>query len=158
MNLYACVQGRASCRLAIGAVAIASILPVPSKATENGQVHYPIGVNTIMNAALPAPGETGFYLYTQYYESTRLNDGKGRSVDPNFKASVYAVVPRIVHSWNQRVGPFWLSSGAIVPPDASRSQGGRSPRCEYRHRRPGNWTNVFQLHESNRDVFLLWWA
>ncbi|UVG56988.1 transporter [Xanthomonas citri pv. durantae] len=115
MNLYACVQGRAGCRLAIGAVAIASILPVPSKATENGQVHYPIGVNTIMNAALPAPGETGFYLYTQYYESTRLNDGKGRSVDPNFKANVYAVVPRIVHSWNQRIGPFWLSSGAIVP-------------------------------------------
>ncbi|WP_425525433.1 transporter [Xanthomonas citri] len=68
-----------------------------------------------MNAALPAPGETGFYLYTQYYESTRLNDGKGRSVDPNFKANVYAVVPRIVHSWNQRIGPFWLSSGAIVP-------------------------------------------
>lgn len=101
--------------LSLSSLLATSMLSLPAMATENGQTHYPVGVNTIMNAALPPPGETGFYLYTQYYRSTRLNDGSGHSLDPDFRASVYAVVPRIVHSWNQRVGPFFLSSGLILP-------------------------------------------
>ncbi|CAN7799649.1 transporter [Paraburkholderia hospita] len=103
-----------------GSLTLSSLLAIlsfsaPVMASENGQIHYPVGVNTIMDAALPAPGDTGFYLYTQYYDSTRFNDGNGNSLDPNFRASVYAVAPRIVHSWNQLVGPFYLSSGLIVP-------------------------------------------
>lgn len=86
-----------------------------SRASERGQTHYPVGVNSIMDAALPAPGETELYIYTQYYQSSRLNDAHGNSVDPGFRANVYAFVPRVVHTWKQTLGPFSLSSGAIVP-------------------------------------------
>ncbi|MBG6116373.1 MULTISPECIES: transporter [unclassified Sphingobium] len=84
-------------------------------ASESGQVHYPLGVNTIMNAALPGPGETGFYSYSQYYWSDRLNDGDGRSLDPNFKVEVLAEAPRIVHNWGTKIGPFFVASAAITP-------------------------------------------
>nr|WP_315400929.1 transporter [uncultured Duganella sp.] len=113
LRLPACAGLRCGATLC-SALAMAA-LSLPAAASENGQIHYPIGVNTIMNAALPAPGATGFYLYTQYYDSTRLNDGDGNNLDSGFKANVYAVVPRIVHTWNQRVGPFSFSSGAILP-------------------------------------------
>jgi hypothetical protein len=103
-------------RLSTLALLLASMaFSTSAGATENGQNHYPIGVNTIMNGALPAPGATGFYLYNQYYDSTSLNDANGNNIDPNFHAKVYAVVPRIVHTWNQRVGPFTLGSGVILP-------------------------------------------
>ena len=84
-------------------------------ASESGQVHYPVGVNTIMSAALPAPGDTAFYHYLQYYRSDRLNDGKGRSIDPNFEAHVLAWAPRVVHTWEQQLGPFFLASSVITP-------------------------------------------
>ncbi|OEC34410.1 Uncharacterized conserved protein [Pseudomonas cuatrocienegasensis] len=101
--------------LAFSSLLVGLSASLPTTAAENGQIHYPIGVNTIMNAALPAPGETGFYLYTQYYESTRLNDRNGDAIDADFKAQVYAVVPRIVHTWKDTYGPFSLSSGVILP-------------------------------------------
>lgn len=119
MDLRVGIRDRPGRWLARGAMAataaMAPLLAAPVNATENGQTHYPVGVNTIMNGALPPPGETGFYLYSQYYDSTRLNDGNGRSLDPDFQANVYAAVPRIVHTWHQRVGPFHLSSGLILP-------------------------------------------
>lgn len=88
---------------------------VAAMAAENGQVHYPIGVNSIMNAALPAPGETGFYHYFQYYQSNRLNDAHGNSLDPKFQADVLAWAPRVVHTWNEMLGPFFIASGMILP-------------------------------------------
>lgn len=115
MDLCSEVPDRTGYRPWLNLLLLASLFSVTANATEFGQTHYPVGVNTIMNAALPPPGETGFYLYTQYYESTRLNDGNGDSIDPSFDLSVYAVAPRIIHSWDQKVGPFSLSSGAILP-------------------------------------------
>lgn len=86
-----------------------------SMGTESGQIHYPIGINTIADGILPAPGDTEFYLYTQHYYSTRLNDGRGNSVDQSFSAKVYAVAPRFVHTWKESLGPFSVSSGVILP-------------------------------------------
>lgn len=100
--------------LALGAIATMTST-LPALATESGQNHYPIGVNTIMNGALPPPGQTSFYLYTQYYHSSRLNDSHGDSIDADFQSDVLAVVPRIVHAWNQTLGPFFLSSGVLLP-------------------------------------------
>lgn len=84
-------------------------------AAEGGGVHYPIGVNTIMNGALPAPGETMMFNYFQYYESTRLNDGHGNSVDPDFKLNVEAWAPRFAHTWEEKLGPFFLASTISLP-------------------------------------------
>ena len=84
-------------------------------ASENGQVHYPLGVNTIMNAALPGPGQTTVYHYVMHYHSTRLNDDRGKSVDPGFEADVVSWAPRVIHTWDVMVGPFSLSSSVIFP-------------------------------------------
>ncbi len=84
-------------------------------ASEGGGAHYPSGVNTIMNGALPAPGETMMFNYFQYYESTRLNDSHGRSLDPDFKLNVAAWAPRFAHTWENKVGPFFLASAISLP-------------------------------------------
>lgn len=88
---------------------------ITTKATENGLVHYPIGANTIMNAALPLPGETALYVYVANYHSTRLNDSHGKSVDDGFRLDVQAWAPRLMHTWEQKLGPFALSSAIITP-------------------------------------------
>lgn len=87
----------------------------PAAASEGGQTHYPVGVDTIMNAALPGPGDTSFYSYSQDYESSYLADEDGRSLDPNFKASVQAEAFRVIHNWGKKLGPFYIVSGAIAP-------------------------------------------
>ncbi|CRM38141.1 Protein involved in meta-pathway of phenol degradation [Pseudomonas sp. 37 R 15] len=92
-----------------------ALLSTEGKSSESGQVHYPIGVSTVMNGVLPLPGQTSHYHYVQYYESDRLNDGDGRSSIPDFKAEVYAWAPRIVHTWSEGIGPFYISSGIIAP-------------------------------------------
>lgn len=102
-------------RLSRTLLACVSMYSVSALATENGQVHYPIGVNSIMNAALPAPGETQSYHYFQSYRSTRLNDGHGKSIDPDFEANVLAWAPRVIHTWEEKLGPFYLASGMILP-------------------------------------------
>lgn len=60
-------------------------------------------------------GGTGFYSYSQIYESRRLNDGEGKSIDPNFSVTVMAEAPRLVHNWGTRVGPFFVASAIITP-------------------------------------------
>lgn len=102
----------------LGTILLWTLLGVVSprlSASENGQVHYPIGVNTIMNAALPGPGQTSVYHYVMHYHSTRLNDDHGKSIDPGFEADVVSWAPRVIHTWDVRVGPFFLSSSVIFP-------------------------------------------
>lgn len=87
----------------------------PAKATENGIASYPVGVSTVLNGILPAPGETRFYNYMQYYSANKFAGPNGQSIIPGFKSSVFVEAPRIIHTWNQTLGPFSLSSGIIVP-------------------------------------------
>ncbi|MCD7041877.1 MULTISPECIES: SphA family protein [Pseudomonas fluorescens group] len=86
-----------------------------AQATEAGAVHYPIGANTIMNAVLPMPGNTALYLYVQNYHSNRLNDTKGNSIDKNFSLDVQAVAPRFLHTWEQKLGPFFMTTVVVTP-------------------------------------------
>lgn len=84
-------------------------------ATENGLVTYPVGVNTVLNGILPEPGGTRFYNYTTYYEASKFVGGDGNSAIPGFHVSAFVNAARIVHTWNTSVGPFTVSSGAILP-------------------------------------------
>jgi hypothetical protein len=84
-------------------------------ATENGLQSYPLGVNTVLDAILPAPGETQFFNYTTYYAANRLAGPNGGSAVPNFKANVFVDSPRILHTWGKTMGPFTLTSGIVVP-------------------------------------------
>lgn len=44
-------------RRMMAVLALASLLHLDAHATENGQISYPVGVNTVLNGVLPPPGE-----------------------------------------------------------------------------------------------------
>ncbi|MGR7995096.1 SphA family protein [Xanthobacter sp. ZOL 2024] len=87
----------------------------PTHATENGAIAYPIGVNTIMAGAMPAPGETWYQNYAVYYSAGAFTDGQGNSAVPGFSASVAVNAGRLFHTWNVDLGPLLLASGIVVP-------------------------------------------
>lgn len=84
-------------------------------ATENGLNHFPAGVNTIMNALLPPPGGTSLQSYSLYYTSDRVNGADGQSLDPNFKTRLSVEALRVLHTWEPKLGPFYLASAVMVP-------------------------------------------
>ncbi|MDN7895563.1 SphA family protein [Burkholderia cepacia] len=94
---------------------IAGAMQVPASATENGQISYPFGVNTVLNGLLPPPGNTQYFNYALYSVSNRFAGPDGGGAVPGFHLSVVAETPRVVHTWGATFGPFSLSSSAIVP-------------------------------------------
>lgn len=86
-----------------------------AKATENGGIAYPIGVNTIMAGALPGPNETWWQNYMVYYTASSFTDGRGNGAVPGFSANVAVEAARILHGWDIDLGPFRLASGIVVP-------------------------------------------
>ncbi|WP_028216516.1 SphA family protein [Paraburkholderia oxyphila] len=99
----------------ISAGLIACAIAVPARATENGQISYPFGVNTVLNGLLPPPGNTQYFNYSEYYSANKFAGGNGSNAVPGFHLSVVAEVPRVVHTWGETLGPFTISSSAIVP-------------------------------------------
>jgi hypothetical protein len=83
-------------------------------ATENGNQHYPIGVQTANPALLPPPGGTEFYNYTAYIVGRQFNDNNGHSEIPDFHLSVFAEAPRVIHTWETTVGAIHFSSGGAI--------------------------------------------
>ncbi len=88
---------------------------VSSFATENGQIMYPIGVNTVLNGILPAPGQTMLLNYMQYYSADTLNDSDGNSTLPDFNVDVFVEALRVLHTWERPLGPFTVTSGFVLP-------------------------------------------
>ena len=86
----------------------------PARAMENGATQWPSGVQTVIPAILPAPGETAYYNYTLYYHADSFKDGNGRDLVPGFDLSVIAESPRIVHTWKTKLGPLNLSSAVVL--------------------------------------------
>ena len=81
------------------ALLIAGAIQVPASATENGQISYPFGVNTVLNGLLPPPGNTQYFNYSLYYASNRFAGPGGGNAVPGFHLSVVAETPRVVHTW-----------------------------------------------------------
>lgn len=88
------------CALAAGVLTLA----LPAAATEGGGQQFPIGVDTVDPALLPAPGQNLLLSYTVGYRSTRLNDGHGHSSQPNFDASVFVQAFKLIHTWTNVYG------------------------------------------------------
>ena len=97
------------------ALALVNLVPGVARATENGNTSYPIGVNTVLNGLLPAPGTTRFFNYTLHYEADRFAGPDGASTIPAFKAKVAVDALRLVHTWETPIAGVAVSSGAIVP-------------------------------------------
>ena len=99
--------------LAISLVACATV-DRQAWAVENGNPQWPIGVQTIIPAILPAAGETAYYNYSLYYHADSFKDRNGNELIPGFDLSVLAEAPRIVHTWETKLGPLNMSSGVIL--------------------------------------------
>jgi hypothetical protein len=85
-----------------------------ARSMENGATQWPSGVQTIIPAILPAPGETAYYNYTLYYHADSFKDGNGNDLVPGFDLSTVAEAPRIVHTWETKLGPFNMSSAVVL--------------------------------------------
>lgn len=96
-------------------VALLVCFTVPAFGTENGNIAYPIGVNTVLSGILPPPGKTQFFNYMQFYTAERVNDSDGEKMFEDFSLDVFVEALRFVHSWNHVFGSFYISSGLVVP-------------------------------------------
>lgn len=83
-----------------------------AQSTENGNSQWPSGVQSVMAAIMPQPGQTQFYSYTQYYHADKFVDSKGREMVPDFKLDVVATAARVMHTWDTNVNGWNLSTGA----------------------------------------------
>ncbi|MCY0853610.1 SphA family protein [Cupriavidus sp. D39] len=112
----------------VKSLALCGCLAIPGVAlsTENGQQHYPIGLDTVLNGIVPALGETQYYQYTVFYSASKFAGSSGQSAVPNFQANTFATAPRVLHTWGKTLGPFTVTSGfalTIVHPQTRLPSG-----------------------------------
>ncbi len=82
--------------------------------TENGDTVWPLGVQTVLPAILPPPGETSLYSYTAYYKADSFKDNSGKSTVPGFSLENFVQAIRVVHTWDVKLDSgVTLSSGII---------------------------------------------
>ena len=83
-------------------------------ATERGDTTWPLGVQTVVPALMPSPGDTEFYSYTVYYHAGNYKDNSGRSSVPRFNLENYIQAIRLVHTWDyQTESGVRFTSGII---------------------------------------------
>ncbi|MCX4176139.1 MULTISPECIES: SphA family protein [Paraburkholderia] len=104
-------------RKSLEAAVLFGVLGLSGKAyaTENGLQSYPIGIDTVLNAIVPAPGTTQFYDYSTFYTASRFVGQNGGSAIPGFKVNVFAMAPRVLHTWGETLGPVTFTSGFALP-------------------------------------------
>lgn len=90
-----------------------TVLSPSAHSGEGGFSNFPYGAQTTYAGFLPAPGTTVFYGYTLFYSADSFRDDKGDRV-PGVEVDLFAVAPRVVHSWKQSFAGFGLSSGAEI--------------------------------------------
>lgn len=84
-------------------------------ATENGTQQYPIGVNSLADGFLPAPGTLQYYDYFLWSNANHQNDNNGNRVGIPFNLTVWANAFRFMYTWTPEVGPFHYATGLVLP-------------------------------------------
>lgn len=92
-----------------------ALLSAPVTAAENGNISWPIGVNTVLNGVATAPGENRLYNYTLFYSANRLNDGGGDDSGVDVDAEVFVNALRLDHGWGMIGRNTHLVSGFVLP-------------------------------------------
>lgn len=82
-------------------------------AAEGGFNQYPWGAQTTYAAHMPPAGKTAFFGYFLFLDGDSVRDSQGDKI-PGVSAEVYALVPRIVHSWETSFFGWKMSSAAEV--------------------------------------------
>ena len=84
-------------------------------AAENGNISWPIGVNTVLNGVATQPGENRLYNYTLYYRADTLKDSNGHTSAVPVGADIFVNALRIDHGWERTWGNTHLASGFVLP-------------------------------------------
>ena len=83
--------------------------------SEGGASVYPAGVETVMPGRTPAPGNTMFLEFNNFYDANELAGSNGRSLVPGFHLRVAAVALKLVHNWGLHLLGGTLVSTAALP-------------------------------------------
>lgn len=84
-------------------------------ASENGASAWPLGVEGMMTAYEPPPYGTMLQAYTTTFNSSELDDAKGKSAVPDFSLHVFAQSIRLKHNWGMKFLGGYLGSEIAVP-------------------------------------------
>ncbi|WP_175651775.1 SphA family protein [Pseudomonas sp. Marseille-P9899] len=98
----------------VSSIGSALLAPETSYSSENGDTVWPLGVQTVLPAILPQPGQTSLYSYTAFYKANSYRDNHGDSAIPDFKLENFIQAVRVVHTWDVKLDSgITLSSGVI---------------------------------------------
>jgi hypothetical protein len=102
--------------LRVGACVAALLLaavPVTAPAGDgSGFGNFPFGAQTTYAALMPPAGTTSFFGYALLYQGDSIRDDDGRKI-PGVDFELFALAPRLVHSWSRGWAGFKLSSGVV---------------------------------------------
>jgi hypothetical protein len=90
-------------------------LSAPAQGAENGNISWPIGVNTVLNGVATAPGETRLYNYSLFYSANQLNDDAGDDSGVDVDAEIFVNALRIDRGWGMVGRNTHLVSGFVLP-------------------------------------------
>lgn len=96
-----------------GMLAGMSVAP-RAHATEDGQTHYPVGVNTLGDGYMPMPGTLEFRNYTVGHWSHTLANSSGNESVPGFSNSGAVDAMRVLYTFAQPIGPFHYAMGGVL--------------------------------------------
>lgn len=103
---------RLASTLAVALLGLGGFAPAV-QAGEGGLSNFPYGAQTTYAAIMPPPGTTSFFGYMLGYTADSVRDNGGDRI-PGVEVEVFALAPRLVHSWKQPLGGFKVSSGIVV--------------------------------------------
>jgi len=86
-----------------------------ANATENGASVFPVGVETVLTALQPQPGQLMLFNYDCYYFANEFDNSKGKSSVPNFKLSVVATAFKPDYNWGLHFLGGTIDSQIAVP-------------------------------------------
>lgn len=82
-------------------------------AAEGGLSSFPYGAQTTFAAFVPAPGTTSFFGYALNIQADSIHDSKGDPI-PGTKVDVFALAPRLLHTWKSTFLGWTLTSGGVT--------------------------------------------
>jgi len=91
------------------------LIPIYGHASENGNISWPIGVNTVLNGIATQAAQTRVYNYTLHYRADRLKDGQGKNSAIPVRADIVVNALRLDRGWRQIRDNLHLVSGVVIP-------------------------------------------
>jgi hypothetical protein len=105
-------RGRGLCRRTLAGLALWAASTAVMAGDGTGFGNFPFGAQTTYAAIMPPAGTTSFFGYALLYKGDSIRDDDGNKI-PNLDFELFALAPRLVHSWSKGLFGFKLSSGVV---------------------------------------------